>query len=141
MKGVDFLDDTKGLLIVAGVALAGYLAYRLMKAAPALPTPANATNADGTPQTAYQNTGPVGYVAAATNAASGGWLSTLGDAIGSKLADWTQSDPNAEANAALAASNQATLTSANAATSGDNDANTALYNNPIDFGTPGGWGN
>lgn len=140
MKGADFLDDTKGLLIVAGVAIAAYLGYRLMKAAPSI-SPANATNADGTAQTAYAGTGPVGYVAAATNAASGGWLSTFGDWIGTKVGDATISDPNADANAALAASNQATLTSANASLTGSNDAATALYSNPIDYGTPGGWGN
>ncbi len=81
----------------------------------------------------------MGAIGAATNAASGGWLSTFGDWIGTKVGDATISDPNAEANAALAAANQATLTSANAATTGNNDANTAFYSNPIDYGSGAGW--
>ncbi len=140
MKGADFLDDTKGLLIVAGVALAAYLGYRLYKAAPSL-SPANAKNADGTPQTAYVGAGPVGAIGAATNAVSGGWLSTFGDWLGSKAADATQTDPMAQLNADQAAQNAATLTSANASLTGSNDAATALYNNPIDYGTPGDFGN
>jgi hypothetical protein len=131
MKGADFLNDTKGFVILAGLVVAGYLVYRLAKVAPKIPTPGNATNADGTPQTAYQDTGPLGYVAAATNAASGGWLSTAGDWIGSKTYDLLNADPNA------------TLTSANAATTGNNDAALALYQRPMDYGTPGtspdGW--
>jgi hypothetical protein len=139
MKGLDFLADTKGVVILAGVAIAAYLGYRLMKAAPSI-SPANAKNADGTPQTAYVGAGPVGVVAAATNAASGGWLSTFGDWLGSKAADATQDDPNADANAALAAANASNqLTGANAALTGDNDAATALYNNPIDYGAGAGW--
>lgn len=130
MKGADFLDDTKGLVILGGIALAAYLGYRLFKGiAPNVPTPANATNADGTPQTAYQNTGPVGYVAAATNAASGGYLSSFGDWLGSKAADVFQPDPMAQADAQLAASQQAW------------GAPVAAQDNsiPLDYGTGSGW--
>lgn len=127
MKGADFLNDTKGVVILIGLAVAGYLVYRLVKVAPKLPTPGNSTNADGTAQTAYQNTGPVGYVAAATNAASGGYLSQFGDWLGGAAYDLTNTDPMAQ------------LTSANAATTGSNDAAVTLYNNPIDYGSPGGF--
>lgn len=137
MKGLDFLDDTKGVVILAGVALAAYLGWTLYKKAPALPTPANATNADGTPQTGYVGAGVVGVVGAATNAASGGLLSSLGDSIGSGLYSLFGSDPNADANAAQAvASSSNPLTGSNVGLQA-NDAATALYSNPIDYGTPG----
>lgn len=53
----------------------------------------NATNADGSPQTAYYGAGPLGTLGAATNAASGGWLSSWGDDLGSWLFEGTHSDP------------------------------------------------
>lgn len=67
----------------------------------------SATNADGSAQTAYVGAGPAGTLGAATNAAFGGWLSSFGDWIGTKLGDATIADPNAQANADLAAQRQA----------------------------------
>jgi hypothetical protein len=48
----------------------------------------NATNAAGEATTAYQGAGIVGTVGAATNAASGGVLASIGESIGGTLFDW-----------------------------------------------------
>lgn len=53
----------------------------------------NATNADGSAQTAYYGAGPAGTLGAATNAVSGGYLSTWGDNLGSWFYGVTHSDP------------------------------------------------
>lgn len=46
-----------------------------------------ATNAEGQAVTAYQGAGPVGTLGAAANAASGGYLATLGQWLGDKAFD------------------------------------------------------
>lgn len=106
------------LLVAGGVALLAVL-YVIRKAPAAVAgavsgknaLTANAANADGSAQTAYYGAGPAGTLGAATNAASGGWLSSFGDWIGTKLGDATISDPNAQANAADAAKAAADLKS------------------------------
>ncbi len=106
-------------LMVAGAIALVAVVYVLRKAPAAVAgavsgknaLTANATNADGSAQTAYYGAGPAGTLGAATNAASGGWLSTLGDWIGTKVGDATIADPNAQANAADAAKAAADLQS------------------------------
>lgn len=74
-----------------------------------------ATNADGTPQTAYIGAGPAGTLGAATNAVSGGYLSTFGDWLGNGLYNLThpgETAPNAS------------------------DAAQQLQARPIDYGAP-----
>lgn len=92
------------LLVAGGIAL--IVVLYVLKQAPAAVAGAvtgknalteNATNADGTPQTAYYGAGPLGTLGAATNAVSGGWLSTWGDDFGSWFYGATHSDPLAPA--------------------------------------------
>ena len=49
----------------------------------------HATNADGTPQTAYQGVPVLGTMGAAANAVSGGYLSEFGGWLGRKTYDLT----------------------------------------------------
>lgn len=87
MSGPPTLGEAEGtvLLVAGGIALLAVL-YVLRKAPGVLSgknsLTANATNADGSPQTAYYGAGPLGTVGAATNAASGGYLSSFGDWLG-----------------------------------------------------------
>lgn len=85
-------DNVAGLLVLGAVA-AGAV-YLLTRNAGGLVTGNNAitqaaTNAAGQPVTAYQGAGVVGTLGAATNAASGGWLATAGQRLGSWLYDIT----------------------------------------------------
>jgi len=50
---------------------------------------ATAKTADGQATTAYQGKGILGTMGAATNAASGGYLASVGEWIGGKAYDWT----------------------------------------------------
>lgn len=131
------LGQAEGTTLLVGGAIALLAVLYVLRSAPAAiagaasgknALTANATNADGTPQTAYYGAGPAGTLGAATNAASGGWFSTLGDWIGTKVGDLTIRDPNAEANAA----------DADRAAARD-----ALQARPIDYGAatdnPWGW--
>ena len=111
-----------GAMIAAGVVALVVVLYVFKKGASLTTT---ATDASGAPVTAYQGAGPIGVAGAAANAASGGWLATFGNWIGTKVGDATIPDPNAAANAAQAAQNAAS--SATAAS--------ALQSMPIDFGT------
>ena len=52
-----------------------------------------ATNAAGERVTAYEGAGVLGTVGAATNAASGGVLASIGQWLGGKVYDWTNPDP------------------------------------------------
>lgn len=98
------LGEAEGtvLLVAGGVALLAVL-YVLRKAPAAVAGAVSgknaltehATNADGTAQTGYYGVPVVGTIGAATNAASGGWLSTFGDWLGGKAYDATHDDPNA----------------------------------------------
>lgn len=80
--------------LVAGVgalAIVGALVYLAAKNAGGLITgdnalTKNAKDAQGRPVD-YSGAGVVGTVGAAANAASGGWLASAGEWIGSKLAD------------------------------------------------------
>lgn len=54
-----------------------------------------ATNAAGQPVTAYQGAGVVGTIGAATNAASGGMLASIGERIGGWVFDAFNPDPMA----------------------------------------------
>lgn len=80
-------------MLYAGAALGVVgLAYFLYKQGPGLITGNNAitrsaTNAAGEPVTAYQGAGVIGTIGAATNAASGGFLASLGEWLGGKAAD------------------------------------------------------
>lgn len=132
MKGADLLSDTKALVILGGVGLALYLGFKLFKIGPGLLSgnnalTQNATNASGQPTTAYVGQGAVGTLGAATNAVSGGYLASAGEWLGSTAYNLFNTDPNAQ------------LTSANAATTGNVDAANAMYQNPIDYGSPGEW--
>jgi len=99
------LGEVEGttLLVAGGIALLAVL-YVLRKAPAAVAGAVtgknalteNATNADGSAQTAYYGAGPLGTLGAATNAASGGWFSTFGDWLGSKAYDVTHTDPLAD---------------------------------------------
>jgi hypothetical protein len=92
------LGEVEGsALIVAGVIALVVVVYVVRKA-----SPSQAKDADGNPVTAYQNAGPIGVAGAAANAASGGWLATFGNWIGTKVGDATIDDPNADANQAAA---------------------------------------
>lgn len=91
---------TETILIGGGVLVVGLVAMKLIPKLGGFFTgnnalTQNAKNADGTSQTAYQGAGVVGTVGAATNAVSGGWLSTFGDWLGGGLYDATHSDPMA----------------------------------------------
>lgn len=85
------LGEAEGtvLLVAGGIALLAVL-YVLRKAPAAVAGAVtgknaltqNATNADGSAQAGYYGMGPAGTIGAATNAASGGYLSTFGDWLG-----------------------------------------------------------
>lgn len=96
------LGEAEGTTLLVAGGLALLAVWYVVSRAPAAVSGAlsgnnalteNATNADGTPQTAYVGAGPLGTAGAAANAASGGWFSTVGDWLGSKAYDI--SHPNA----------------------------------------------
>ena len=58
------------------------------------PITAGATDASGNPTTAYQGAGVLGTVGAATNAASGGMLASIGSWIGTTAYDLTHATTN-----------------------------------------------
>jgi len=89
-KGAN-LRDVEVLALVAGVAVAGWLIYKTVKLGGGLLSgdntlTKNATNADGQKVTAYRGVPVLGTLGAAANAASGGWLATMGQKLGSWLA-------------------------------------------------------
>lgn len=98
-----------GYVIVGAVVIgAVYLLYRTAKnALPQIDPARNATDSCGNPETSYesvvQSGGPLGAVVgelgAATNAASGGWLATLGCKISRIGCNY---DPNGPATGGLA---------------------------------------
>ena len=85
------------LAIGAAVVLAVlYALYRVSDAAKGAITGDNAltrsaTDAAGKPVTAYQGAGVLGTLGAGVNAASGGWLASAGQWLGSAAYDWTHS--------------------------------------------------
>lgn len=97
----DPLNDSKALVILAGLGVAVYLGWKLYKAAPSVAAAAasvgNAINPAS--DTNIVNRG----VSAAGSAITGDSSWSLGGAI----YEWFNKDPNAQANAALAASNAA----------------------------------
>lgn len=131
------LGEAEGTTLLVGGAIALLAVWYVLSKAPAIAKGAltgdnaltrSQTNADGSAQTAYVGAGPAGTLGAAANSASGGWFSTLGDWIGTKVGDLTIRDPNAEANAADAQKAA---------------ARDALQSMPIDYGAatdnPWGW--
>ena len=64
----------------------------------------NATDAAGRPVAAYRGAGVLGTVGAATNAASGGVLASVGNWLGGAAYDWTHPSPAAQSAAVLTAS-------------------------------------
>ncbi|MGN6526698.1 MAG: hypothetical protein ACTHL8_09935 [Burkholderiaceae bacterium] len=91
----------------------------------------NATDASGQKTTAYQGAGVVGTLGAAVNKATGGTTASVGQSIGSTLYDWLNPDPNAQANAALAAAQTAYQQSPAAGTTDDGGG--------VYLGSPGKW--
>lgn len=91
-----------GAWLGLGAALAGaWLLWKAAKAAPGLISGNNAitqsaTNAAGQPTTAYQGAGIVGTLGAATNAASGGVLASVGEWLGSTVYDWTHTSTSSD---------------------------------------------
>lgn len=93
-----------GYVVVGAVVIgAAYILYKMAKSAlPQIDPARNATDSCGNPETSYesvvQSGGPLGAVVgelgAATNAASGGWLATLGCKISRIGCNY---DPNAPA--------------------------------------------
>lgn len=87
-------DDAKTLAIAGAAAVVGLVLLKFSGAAQGALTgdnalTRNATNADGQPVTAYQGAGVVGTLGAATNAASGGYLASLGQWLGGAIFDLT----------------------------------------------------
>ncbi len=90
--------DLQTFAILGAAVVAGVLLWRFSREAGGLVTGNNgitqsATNAAGRPVTAYQGAGVVGTIGAATNAASGGVLASMGEALGNWFYDLTHSDP------------------------------------------------
>lgn len=85
-------------LVVVGVAY--YVLPKLLNFGGGLVSGNNAvtqnqTDASGQAVTAYQGAGVAGTLGAAANSASGGWLASIGEWIGNKVADATMPyDPN-----------------------------------------------
>ena len=99
-------DSTQLAIIVGGAAVVAYVIYRAVpkvaEVAGGIVSGNNtltrgARDADGRPTTAYQGAGVVGTVGAAANAASGGYLATLGSWLGGKTYDLFNTDPLATA--------------------------------------------
>jgi hypothetical protein len=93
---------TETIVIGAGVLVAGLVLMnilpKLVKGAGGLVSgnnalTQNAKNADGSAQTAYQGAGIPGTLGAATNLATGGVLSSIGDWLGGGLYDAFHGDP------------------------------------------------
>lgn len=103
MKAPAVLQTKEGQWVVLGLVAAFavyYLAKKILPQAGGLVTGNNAitqnqTDAQGNAVTAYQGAGVAGTLGAAANSASGGILSSIGEWIGSKVADVTMPyDPN-----------------------------------------------
>jgi len=114
------LAKVEGLAVLAGLAVGAFVLWRIVRAAPGIVSGDNAltrgaTDAAGNPTTAYVGVPIIGTAGAAANAASGGWLATVGEWIGSNAYDLTHSDPNAT------------------------QAKDDLSSREIDFGAGGGW--
>jgi hypothetical protein len=100
--------NDKNTFTLAIVAALGVAAYYLVKQMPGLlsgnnPLTQNATNADGRPVMAYQGGGVLGTAGAAANAASGGYLASIGEWFGRKASGlinpgYDNYDPNAGLN-------------------------------------------
>jgi hypothetical protein len=99
-------DKVETIMIGGGVLVVGYLVYRMLKAAPAAIGGAltgdnaltrGATNASSQPTSAYVGAGPLGTLGAGANAASGGWLASLGESLGGGAFDLFHTDPMAVA--------------------------------------------
>jgi hypothetical protein len=102
------LEKLEGGALLLAVAVVGFIAWRVVKAAPEAAKgivtgtnalTQNATNAAGEHVAAYEGKGVVGTAGAAANAASGGYLSSWGESLGSWVYDMTHDeyDPNAPA--------------------------------------------
>jgi hypothetical protein len=95
------VEKIEGGVMLAVVAVAAFVAWRLVKAAPEAvkgvvtgdnALTQNATNAEGERTTAYEGAGIVGTAGAAANAASGGYLASWGESLGSWVYDMTHED-------------------------------------------------
>lgn len=71
--------------VLALLGLGGFMAWRLYKGVGDIKD--HATDSNGRPVTAYKDAGPLGTLAAAANAASGGYLATFGDWLGGAVYD------------------------------------------------------
>lgn len=133
---VPTLGEVDGtVMIAAGVAALLVVWYVVRKAKDVIPGALSgdnaltrgATNADGSAQTGYVGAGPLGTLGAATNAASGGYLSSFGDWLGGTVYDLTHADPTSDPSTAAANAQPAAPGAASLDPSG------------FDFGTSGGW--
>lgn len=79
--------DAGGVAVLVG---AGLLVYLLTRASTLTTT---ATNAAGEKVTAYEGRGPLGTLGAAANAASGGYLASLGQWLGGAAFDLLNPTP------------------------------------------------
>ena len=92
------MASVQTITIAAAAGIAGLVLLRYSGAVKGALTGDNAltrgaTNAAGEAVTAYQGAGPVGTLGAAANAASGGYLATLGQWLGSSAYDLLNSGP------------------------------------------------
>lgn len=101
MSSLEKFEGGAMLLVVAAVA---FVAWRALKAVPEVAEAAgglvtghnalteNATNAQGEHVSAYEGAGIAGTAGAAANAASGGYLASWGESLGSWAYDLTHDD-------------------------------------------------
>jgi hypothetical protein len=117
------LGKVEGLAVIVGLAVGAFVLWRVVRAVPGIVSGDNAltrgaTDAAGNPTTAYVDVPIFGTAGAAANAASGGWLASVGDWLGSHAYDLTHDDPNAD---------------------DSSRAKDDLMSREIDFGAGGGW--
>jgi hypothetical protein len=98
--------STEAALIGGAVIVGGLILWRGSKIAGGLVTgdnalTRNAKDASGAPVTAYQGAGVVGTLGAAANAASGGYLASFGEWLGSKAYDLFHPAPAKDASAGV----------------------------------------
>lgn len=140
------IESPVGLAVAVGLGLLVlYVGYRAVKGAASAAVNAgaglvtgnnaitqNATDWGGAPETAYQGAGVAGTLGAATNAASGGALASLGNWIGGKVYDLL--------NPTSSSSGGSTSTSSTPAAGGAPSSSGGSASTDINFGIDsGGW--